>query len=287
MSCTETRFGPFSLGETHRKIELNGLIITDTEHRPNQILPRHRHQLANMLFVLRGSFSETINGRTQLCDRLSLFIRPAEEVHSNEYDSAGTRCLIVGLEQKWRDSVTPLSIALDRPRASRSATIAALGLRLHREFKLADEASALSIEGLVLELLAQVVRCSTPHSGSKPPAWLNQAEDFLHAHFSDSLALRETANRVGVHPVHLARVFRRYHKCTIGEYVRNLRIEFAQRQLAMSPAPLAEIAVAAGFCAQSHFSTAFKRQFGLTPAEYRAAIRSREKHDSWLDLSGR
>jgi AraC family transcriptional regulator len=176
--------------------------------------------------------------------------------------------------------MTPLATVLDRPSASRSATIAALGVRLHREFKLADGASALSIEGLLLELLAQVIRCSTPRSGSKPPAWLRQAQDYLHAHFSDDLSLREAANRVGVHPVHLARVYKHYHKCTIGEYVRNLRIEFAQRELVVSHTPLADIALAAGFCAQSHFSTAFKRQLGLTPAEYRASIRSREKHGS-------
>lgn len=275
MSPAETGLGPFSLGETRQKIELNGLIITDTEHRPNQILPRHRHQLANVLFVLKGSFTETINGRTQQCDRLDLFIRPPEEVHSNEYDAVGTRCLIIGLEPTWRDSMTPLSTVLDRPRALRSATIAALGLRLHREFTLADDASVLSIEGLLLELLAQVARSSTPCLRRQQPAWLKQARDFLHANFFRNVALRETANVVGVHPVHLARVFRHYHKCTVGEYLRNLRIEFAQRELAMSRTPLAEIALTAGFCAQSHFSTAFKRRVGLTPAEYRASLGSR------------
>jgi AraC family transcriptional regulator len=54
-----------------------------------------------------------------------------------------------------------------------------------------------------------------------------------------------------------------------------VRIEFARRQLAVSGAALGDIAVAAGFCDQSHFSRLFKRYTGQTPAEYRLALQPR------------
>jgi len=76
-----------------------------------------------------------------------------------------------------------------------------------------------------------------------------------------------------VHPVHLARTFRRVHQITFAGYVRHVRIEFARRELAALESPLGDIAVAAGFCDQSHFSRLFKRYTGLTPAEYRLACR--------------
>ena len=79
------------------------------------------------------------------------------------------------------------------------------------------------------------------------------------------LPLADVARRVGVHPVHLARTFRRVHQITFAGYVRHVRIEFARRELAASDAPLGDIAVAAGFCDQSHFSRLFKRYTGLTP----------------------
>jgi AraC family transcriptional regulator len=79
---------------------------------------------------------------------------------------------------------------------------------------------------------------------------------------------------VGVHPVTLARAFRRAFGCTVGEYVRRLRIERAARQLADSDLSLAEIALGAGFSDQSHFSNLFRRHTGLSPFQFRRAIRS-------------
>jgi AraC family transcriptional regulator len=78
-----------------------------------------------------------------------------------------------------------------------------------------------------------------------------------------------------VHPVHLARTFRRYYHCSPGEYVRRLRLESATRELCASDASLIEIALAAGYCDQSHFSKSFKRHTGMSPARFRASCRPR------------
>ena len=83
------------------------------------------------------------------------------------------------------------------------------------------------------------------------------------------------ARAAGVHPTHLMRVFRRFHGCTLGDYVRQRRIDFACGRLTATDAPLVEVALAAGFCDQSHFTKTFKRATGLTPSEYRKATRER------------
>jgi len=74
-------------------------------------------------------------------------------------------------------------------------------------------------------------------------------------------------------PPSLARAFRRRYGCTVGEYVRRLRIEFACRELAGSEKPLASIAQNAGFFDQSHFSKTFKLLTGQSPAAYRKLLR--------------
>jgi AraC family transcriptional regulator len=78
-----------------------------------------------------------------------------------------------------------------------------------------------------------------------------------------------------VHPAHLVRVFRKKFGCTIGEYVRRLRVEFACRQIRATDAPLSEIAAHAGFFDQSHLNKIFKNLFKLTPYEYRKIHRTR------------
>jgi AraC family transcriptional regulator len=88
------------------------------------------------------------------------------------------------------------------------------------------------------------------------------------------LKLADIAEAVGVHPVHLAQTFHKSYRCTVGDYVRRLRIESTCRELATSEAPIVEIALAAGFCDQSHFTRTFKRLTGIAPSQYREALRA-------------
>jgi AraC family transcriptional regulator len=149
-----------------------------------------------------------------------------------------------------------------------------LATKLYREFKTIDESSPLVIEGLALEILGYGSK-QPERSPNCPPFWLKRSRQFLHANFTGSVTLRDVAASAEVHPVHLARVFRQYYNCTVGEYVRRLRIEFASRELAQSERPLVDVAAAAGFSSQSHFSTVFKRYTNFTPAAYRATFRGR------------
>ena len=100
---------------------------------------------------------------------------------------------------------------------------------------------------------------------------MQKARDFVHDRFQESISLADVADFAEVHPVSLARAFRRTYHCTVGDYVRKLRIEFACQKLTGSDASLVEIALSAGFSEQSHFSRTFKRLIGLTPSEYRSS----------------
>jgi AraC family transcriptional regulator len=147
-----------------------------------------------------------------------------------------------------------------------------LGARLNREFHKTDSSAKLAIEGLALELLAQAARQPSYRIGAAP-AWLRQAREMVSEHFSENLKLTQIAAAVGVHPVYLAAAFRQKFGVTIGEFVRKLRIEQACAQLNQQELPLTAIALQAGFADQSHFSKVFKTYVGLTPREYRTAIR--------------
>jgi AraC family transcriptional regulator len=150
--------------------------------------------------------------------------------------------------------------------------------RIYDEFRCTDTVSALAVEGLTLELLAEGVRQGPRHVERSPPRWLRQARDLLHEGFRQRLTLDGIAETVGVHPAHLARVFRQQQGCTVGDYVRRLRIEYACHCLSTSDTALATIALAAGFSDQSHFSKVFKRQTGMSPAVFRESVVSRKSH---------
>ena len=137
-----------------------------------------------------------------------------------------------------------------------------------------DSLSPLAMEGLALELMAEASREANGAPETTAPRWLLQVREQLHAQFAESLSLEEIARPAGVHPMHLIRTFRRHYGCTIGEYLRQLRVDFAARRLTASETPLAEIALEAGFSDQSQFTRTFKQITGLTPAQFRRTAHS-------------
>jgi AraC family transcriptional regulator len=136
------------------------------------------------------------------------------------------------------------------------------------------------MEGLTLELLAESSRHDSVRIDRDPPPWLHRIRDLLHDQFAEGLSLDAVAAEGGIHPAHLARVFRRHCGCTVGDYMRRLKVEDACRRLATSEASLVVIALDAGFADQSHFAKIFKRQTGMTPAEYRRTVHPRKSETS-------
>ena len=147
----------------------------------------------------------------------------------------------------------------------RVSALAELFLKAYREFCEMEDVPSQSIEG-------RMMRAGAASRGVRP--WLEEARNILHTEFGDQPKLPEIAAKVGVHPVHLAREFRRQYGFSVGEYLRKVRIEFACDRLLCSEDPPVMIATAAGFVDQSHFSRTFRRLLGTTPGRYRAALKS-------------
>jgi AraC family transcriptional regulator len=252
--------------------EIAGLWGTETCHPPLFNIPRHAHDLASFYLVLEGSLTEFYDRNRRDLRTCSVVFTPPGEIHSNAFHNAGGRCFLVELTPHWTDRLAASGIKLERSLDTNNGEPTRLATRLYKEFRYADKASALSIEGLALEILAAFARQTENAPAAYLPAWLRAAKDMLHDRFSETIRLDEIAEQVGVHPAHLARAFRRRYGCSLGEYQRRLRVEDASRQLVATRHSLADIALAAGFADQAHFSRVFRERTGMTPAKFRAAF---------------
>jgi hypothetical protein len=68
-----------------------------------------------------------------------------------------------------------------------------LGMRIYREFRLMDGVSSLAIEGLMLELVAQLSRQFDIRLDAKRPRWLDQARDILEAGLPAKASILDSA----------------------------------------------------------------------------------------------
>jgi AraC family transcriptional regulator len=272
-----TRFQPVTLGTPIRSREYSRFRVTKCAHAPDLVLPPHAHQNAAITIVTRGDFRESMAGREFDCGgrRDTVLYKPGGQVHSNRFGPSGLESLLVEFtdgdrDLAGRDFALPCSATtLAGPALLR------LAMEIHHEFIAGDTAASIALEGAVLELVAVLLRCQDPSGSSRPPAWLKQARDLMDAKFNDRPSLSTIASTVGIHPLHLARVFRRHLHCSVGHYLRSRSLQFAAAALRDTDRPIGEIALDAGFYDQSHFSRAFKRETGVSPLLYRSALRSR------------
>lgn len=261
-------------GRTLRRNEAADFVLLESVYTPGLKVPMHSHEHAGFCFVLRGTFERVYERSSRVCRPASLSFHPSGEKHSERFYEHEAHLFSIQISQQWLNHVREYAVSLDDSAAFDGGLLSQLATRVYVESRRMDEVSALAIEGLTLELMAEAARRCLPAEHTKA-RWLKQAKEILHEKFNEPLTLAEVAREVRVHPVHLARVFRQHYHRTVGEYVRQLRIEFTRRELSATDKPLPEIALAAGFSSQSHFSTVFKRYVGLTPAEYRRISRAR------------
>ena len=267
----------FTHGDVLRWRRVPGLVLAEVQYEAGLRVPRHTHAHARLVLVLSGSMTEIRGDDTSTFGPSTLLFRKAEEPHAYDIGAGGATCLVVDIDPAWLGRLRDQAPVLAGSAAFRGGLVLHLAHRLHGEFRLRDEVSRLAIQSLALGVLAESSRRVT-RAAERPdrgvPLWLRQARALVDLHFTQPLPLASVAGRVGVHPVHLARTFRRCYQTTFAGYVRHLRIEFARRELAGS-ASLSAIAAAAGFCDQSHFSRSFKQYTGMTPAEYRLSLQLR------------
>jgi transcriptional regulator GlxA family with amidase domain len=107
------------------------------------------------------------------------------------------------------------------------------------------------------------------------PPKLRAALELMQRRIEDPLPLPEIARSVGLSPRQIERVFLRHLRTTPLRHYMELRVERARELLLYSDRPIIEIAVSAGFTSTSHFSSWYRRVFGLRPSEVRGRPNAR------------
>ena len=231
-------------------------------------LGEHRHA-AHICFLAHGAIEERRGASSVWRVAPSVRVSPPGDGHACCYGSVGGRCLVIEPLADLGD--------LDRvpsphePTIVRDDRIIDLASRMYQEMR-ADSprsVSGLVIESIALEVLAQSARWERPRAERRPPAWLGQLQEYLAADLAVVPDLAALAAIAGVHRVHVARAFRDHLGCTVGDYVRRLRVRRACELLTGTRAPLSDVAMRTGFFDQSHMTRVVKQFLGVTPAALR------------------
>jgi AraC family transcriptional regulator len=265
---------PVAEGNTRLiSVDVAGFRITDAIFPPLLTIPSHFHERTCVAVVLEGSIDKAFRNLEFMSMPSTVLSMPAEERHKDHFERSGAHMLVVEPAHSMLEQLRPCAGILGDINHFRDSGASALAWRISSELLAPDAVSSLAVEGLVLELLATASRSFVSPCTKRPPPWLSTVQELLHERFAEPLQLADVAAVVGVHPVHLARVFRAHFEVSLGLYVRRLRLDWAAIQLSTAEVTLSDLALQAGFVDQSHFTRAFKRRTGLTPDQYKKLAR--------------
>jgi AraC family transcriptional regulator len=152
-----------------------------------------------------------------------------------------------------------------------------LFLRLAR----AGPADSLGVEETALAIVDDVSAAACRSEGGPvarrlPPRadhvrTVDSVRAFLASRFAESMNLEAIGRTIGVSPFHLCRIFRAVTGTTVSRYRHSLRLRMALEHVANAQADLSAVALDHGYSSHSHFTAAFRREFGLTPTQFRRA----------------
>ncbi len=236
-------------------------------YAPSVTFDWHCHAEPRFVTILSGQTRELRGTEDVLFGGGGAFYLPPDVAHCALVGPGGSTAFTLALN----GDEPPTLVGKTRVTSLTATPFSGLLFRLFRELGRSDIVSELSIQSIIAELTALPdQRCK-----GTAPVWIRRVADQLVDDSAKLPSLRALAKDAGVHFTHLARVFRHFHGCTIGEYARRVRLDLAAKQIARTSEPIASISVRFGFSDQSHFGRWFRKVYGVSPLQYRRTLGSR------------
>ncbi|MDO5410434.1 MAG: AraC family transcriptional regulator [Lachnospiraceae bacterium] len=98
---------------------------------------------------------------------------------------------------------------------------------------------------------------------------MNQVINYVHDHLNEPISVESIAAALGYNRSYLSRRFKQELGFDLRAFIIRCKLETSKYLLTYSHRSLSDISIYLCFSSQSHFQNAFKKQFGLTPMQYR------------------
>lgn len=257
---------PSTFGKSRVVLYRDGLAVSAVTLGAGLTFGPHAHDHDQLCVVLEGHYEETCDARAVPLREGNVLWRPAGRIHANVVGPDDVEVMLVDIEPARSHR---LGLRVVRGAAYfMPGSFHEISRELEYEVHRSDHASRVAIEGLVCLLAARTGRlCALPQSTM--PEWLRKAEELIRSQYVRGIGLSQVAAASGVHPVTVAVAFRRHFGKSVGDYVTDLRVAHARKELETTRRPIAAIAHEAGFYDESHMGRVFRRRFGVSPGTFR------------------
>ena len=245
--------------------DLGDLVAGTTDYKGKLVNDSvHYHDNPTICFMLHGGGVEHKSCQTYerpACDARFYY---AAQTHQSIIKTFPSRCFNLELKPAFLKRYE-ISENIINKAVNDNLNAKLLMLKAHSEFLTNDSFTESSIKILLLGMLNETESLAS----RKRPKWIDKLHQILNDCWAENLTLEDLSVAVSVHPVTISKQFTKYFACTLGEYLRKLRINKSIPLIRNSEFSLTEIALLCGFADQSHFTRNFKKMTGFLPKDFK------------------
>ena len=253
------------LGNTKRSFTgAEGLSVIETEYHSKVFEGWHSHENAHITLFLKGGTLEKRKQASHTVSPGSILFYHSDELHLNSDTQFPSVNINIEIEAGLLREFELTEALLDKAIAD-NAQSKFMILKMYRECLQQDTYSSDSIRMLFAQLSG-----SLDHRDQfqNAPRWVKHLYELLNDRWNENPNLKQLAGILAVNHITISKHFPRYFGCTLGEYMRRLKVN---RSLALIQNPalsLTDVGMQCGFADQSHFIRIFKEQTGFLPRQF-------------------
>ena len=246
------------LGNTATQFKLGYCSISIVNYTQPVSEEWHSHEDIHLSLILQGGNLESRKKEDKQVTPGKIMTYHQGEIHRNRFTAFPSKNLNLELKNEFFTQNDLTFERLDLTGTKRIETYLNL-IKIFQELHINDLYTNDSIQ---LSLKSLFTNNSI---SSHQPAWLFQLKELIEDRWDEFISLEELALILNVHPVTISKYFKIYYKCSLGDYMRKVKVQKAIDFLLHSKMSITEIAFACGFSDNSHMTRIFKMYLGYSP----------------------
>ena len=110
---------------------------------------------------------------------------------------------------------------------------------------------------------------------------LTPITNYMKEHYQEELSLEALAEVFGYAPAYISRMFQKYAGINYKDYLQNIRLEHAVKDLENTDKQIVDIAFDHGFANSKAFTNLFRKRYGMLTSEYRKQLVKKKQRESY------
>ena len=241
-----------------------GITVVETEYHDKVYEGWHSHNNAHITLFLKGGTSEKRKNFSEVVGPGSLLFYHSDELHMNHDTLFPSKNINIELEENLLKELQISEATIEKSIQNTTFT-KFLMLKIFKESLVAD-----AFSGDTINMLFAQLSNTNSHLErfEKSPFWVKSLNELLNDCWNENPNLQDLAQVLNLNPITISKHFSKYFGCTLGEYMRRIKIDRSLSLIKSNQNNLTEIGFQCGFSDQSHFIRTFKNQTGFLPKQF-------------------